>query len=77
LYYKGKGYELLSCIFQTEDPNAEQCPFLIDEDNVMKIRKQRIIIANIWRNKSTRLADEMVELKLKMGFKTLLFTVPF
>ena len=29
LYYKGKGYELLSLYFnRTEDPNAEQCPFL-------------------------------------------------
>jgi hypothetical protein len=28
LYYKGKGYELLSLYFnRTEDPNAEQCPF--------------------------------------------------
>jgi hypothetical protein len=36
LYYKGKGYELLSLYFnRTEDPNAEQCPFLIDEDNVL------------------------------------------
>ena len=33
LYYKGKGYELLSLYFnRTEDPNAEQCPFLIDEE---------------------------------------------
>src|SRR6476660_2330329 len=37
LYYKGKGYELLSLYFnRTEDASAEQCPFLIDEDNVMK-----------------------------------------
>ena len=36
LYYKGKGYELLSLYFnRSEDPNAEQCPFLIDEENVL------------------------------------------
>ena len=42
LYYKGKGYELLSLYFnRSEDPNAEQCPFLIDEDNVFKIKKAK------------------------------------
>jgi hypothetical protein len=41
LYYKGKGYELLSLYFnRTEDPNAAMS-VLIDEDNVMKIRRQR------------------------------------
>ena len=36
LYYKGKGYELLSLFFnRSEDPNAEHCPFLIDEENVV------------------------------------------
>jgi hypothetical protein len=29
---------------RTEDPNAEQCPFLIDEDNVLKIKKAKEII---------------------------------
>ena len=39
LYYKGKGYELLSLFFnKNEDPNIEQCPFLIDEENVQKIK---------------------------------------
>ena len=74
LYYKGKGYELLSLYFnRTEDPNAEQCPFLIDEDNVMKIRKAKeIIIANMAEPPGLQeLADEIgLNLKkLKMGFK--------
>ena len=74
LYYKGKGYELLSLYFnKTEDPNAEQCPFLIDEDNVMKIRKAKeIIIANMAEPPGLQeLADEIgLNLKkLKMGFK--------
>jgi hypothetical protein len=30
--------------------NAEQCPFLIDEDNVMKIRRRREIIIIICRD---------------------------
>ena len=74
LYYKGKGYELLSLYFnKTEDPNAEQCPFLIDEDNVIKIRKAKeIIIANMAEPPGLQeLADEIgLNLKkLKMGFK--------
>ena len=74
LYYKGKGYELLSLYFnKTEDPNAEQCPFLIDEYNVMKIRKAKeIIIANMAEPPGLQeLADEIgLNLKkLKMGFK--------
>jgi hypothetical protein len=49
LVLQRKGYELLSLYFnRTEDPNAEQCPFLIDEDNVLKIKKAKeIIIANM------------------------------
>ncbi|WP_144893542.1 helix-turn-helix transcriptional regulator [Flavobacterium tiangeerense] len=74
LYYKGKGYELLSLYFnRTEDPNAEQCPFLIDEDNVIKIKKAKeIIIANMAEPPGLQeLADEIgLNLKkLKMGFK--------
>ena len=74
LYYKGKGYELLSLYFnRTEDPNAEQCPFLIDEENVMKIRKAKeIIIVNMSEPPGLQeLADEIgLNLKkLKMGFK--------
>ena len=74
LYYKAKGYELLSLYFnRSEDPNAEQCPFLVDEDNVMKIKKAKeIIIANMAEPPSLqKLADEIgLNLKkLKMGFK--------
>ncbi|WP_432223069.1 helix-turn-helix domain-containing protein [Flavobacterium sp. TMP13] len=74
LYYKGKGYELLSLYFnRTEDPNAEQCPFLIDEDNVMKIRKAKeVIIANMAEPPGLQELADQVGLnlkKLKMGFK--------
>ena len=51
LYYKGKGYELLSLYFnRSEDPNAEQCPFLIDEENVLKIKKPKKLSSKIWQN---------------------------
>lgn len=74
LYYKGKGYELLSLFFnRNEDPNAEQCPFLIDEENVLKIKKAKeIIIANMAEPPSLEALSEQVGLnlkKLKMGFK--------
>ncbi|HOZ76230.1 MAG TPA: AraC family transcriptional regulator [Flavobacterium sp.] len=74
LYYKGKGYELLSLYFnRSEDPNAEQCPFLIDEDNVMKIRRAKeIVIANMAEPPGLQELADQVGLnlkKLKMGFK--------
>ncbi|AWG24633.1 helix-turn-helix transcriptional regulator [Flavobacterium kingsejongi] len=74
LYFKGKAYELLSLYFnRNEDPNAEQCPFLVDEDNVLKIRKAKdIVIANMAEPPGLQeLADQVgINLKkLKMGFK--------
>ncbi|MDQ7959372.1 AraC family transcriptional regulator [Flavobacterium lindanitolerans] len=74
LYFKGKAYELLSLYFnRNEDPNAEQCPFLVDEENVLKIRKAKdIVIANMAEPPGLQeLADQVgINLKkLKMGFK--------
>ncbi|HEX8269410.1 MAG TPA: AraC family transcriptional regulator [Flavobacterium sp.] len=74
LYYKGKGYELLSLYFnRTEDPDAEQCPFLIDEENVLKIRKAKdIVIANMAEPPGLQELADQVGLnlkKLKMGFR--------
>lgn len=74
LYFKGKAYELLSLYFnRSEDANIEQCPFLVDETNVIKIRKAKeIIIANMAEPPSLQeLADEIgLSLKkLKEGFK--------
>ena len=74
LYYKAKGYELLSLYFnKTDDSDAEQCPFLIDEENVMKIRKAKdFIISNMAEPPGLQaLADHVgINLKkLKMGFK--------
>ena len=74
LYYKGKGYELLSLYFnRSEDPDAEQCPFLIDEENVMKIKKAKeIVITNMAEPPGLQELADQVGLnlkKLKMGFK--------
>ena len=74
LYLKGKAYELLSLYFnRNEDADIEQCPFLIDEQNVLKIRKAKdIIIAHMTDPPSLQeLANEVgLSLKkLKEGFK--------
>ena len=74
LYFKGKAYELLSLYFnRNEDANIEQCPFLVDETNVIKIRKAKdIIIARMAEPPSLQeLADEigLTLKKLKEGFK--------
>lgn len=74
LYFKGKAYELLSLYFnRSEDANVEQCPFLVDETNVIKIRKAKdIIVARMAEPPSLQeLADEigLNIKKLKEGFK--------
>lgn len=74
LYSKGKAYELLSLYFnRTEDANVEQCPFLLDEENVLKIRKAKdIVIANMAEPPSLQDLSREIGLslkKLKEGFK--------
>lgn len=74
LYFKGKAYELLSLYFnRSEDADIEQCPFLVDEANVIKIRKAKdIVVLRMAEPPSLQeLADEIgLSLKkLKEGFK--------
>lgn len=74
LYFKGKAYELLSLNFnRTEDANIAQCPFLVDEENVLKIRKAKdLVISRMAEPPSLQeLATEIgLSLKrLKEGFK--------
>jgi len=74
IYFKGKAYELLSLYFnRSEDTNVEQCPFLVDKTNVIKIRKAKDIIINRMAEPPSlqELADEIgLNLKkLKEGFK--------
>ncbi|MET2985709.1 AraC family transcriptional regulator [Aureibaculum conchae] len=74
LYLKGKIYELLSLYFNHGgEADIEQCPFLVDEQNVLKIRKAKdIIIANMTEPPSLQDLANEVELnlkKLKTGFK--------
>lgn len=74
LYLKGKIYELLSLHFQKgEVADGEYCPFLVDEQNVLKIKKAKeIMIARMSEPPSLQeLASEIgLNLKrLKEGFK--------
>ena len=74
LFIKGKIYELLSLHFQKEDTkNADFCPFLIDEENVLKIRKAKdIIISRMSEPPSLQELSTEIGLslkKLKEGFK--------
>ena len=74
LYFKGKVYELLSLFFnKSEDANLEQCPFLVDEENVRKIRKAKELILSKMTAPPT-LQELSTEIglnikKLKEGFK--------
>lgn len=74
LYVRGKVYELLSLYFNTrEDTDAEACPFLLDEANVLKIRKAKeLALAYIAEPPSLPQLAHAVGLnlkKLKVGFK--------
>lgn len=74
LYFKAKAYEILSLYFnRPTDVDIAQCPFLVDEENVAKIKRAKeIVISRMAEPPSLQeLADE-VQLslnRLKEGFK--------
>lgn len=74
IYLKGKAYELIGLYFnRSEEIDIEQCPFLVDENNVRKIRKAKDILIKRMAEPPTlqELSDEIgLSLKkLKEGFK--------
>ncbi len=74
LYIKGKAYELISLYFnRSEDADMEQCPFLVDEDNVKRIRlAKEIMITRMAEPPTLAELSEEIGLslkKLKEGFK--------
>lgn len=76
LYLKGKVYELLSLYFNPKEAtDVAECPFLVDEENVRKIRNAKKIVLERMTNPPSlqELADEIgLSLKkLKEGFKQL------
>ncbi len=73
LYSKGKVFELLSLYFNLTNDEDEKCPFLEDEDNVLKIKKAKEIIIDRMAEPPSlnELANEigLTLKKLKDGFK--------
>src|SRR5690606_3467092 len=74
LYFKRKTYELLSLFFnRNENANAEQCPFLANEADVLTLRKAKNILIDKMAEPPSlpELASEVgLSLKkLKEGFK--------
>lgn len=74
LYLKGKAYELIGLYFnRAEEIDIEQCPFLVDENNVRKIRKAKdILIQRMAEPPSLQELSDEIGLslkKLKEGFK--------
>ena len=74
IYFKGKAYEMLSLFFnRSEDANIEQCPFLVDEENVAKLKRAKdIIIAQMAEPPTLQELADTIGLslkKLKEGFK--------
>ncbi len=74
LYCRAKAYELLSLSFnRNTDTQAEQCPFLVDEENLRRIRKAKEIV--IERMAEPPSLPELAEAtglslkKLKEGFR--------
>lgn len=82
LYFKAKVYELLSLYFNRgEDVNVEQCPFLADETNVIKIKRAKdIMIQRISEPPSLVDLSSEIDLslkKLKEGFKQIYGTTVY
>ncbi len=74
LYLRGKVYELIALLFNRNEENSlEQCPYLVDEDHLKRIRRAKeIIIENMAEPPGLKPLAEEVGLplkKLKEGFK--------
>lgn len=74
IYLKGKAYELIGLYFNRPgETDVEQCPFLLDEENVRKIRRAKeIIIQQMAEPPGLQGLADTIGLslkKLKEGFK--------
>lgn len=74
IYLKGKVFELIGLYFnRPEEVDVEQCPFLVDENNVQKIRKAKdILVQRMTEPPSLQELSDEIGLslkKLKVGFK--------
>lgn len=76
LYYMGKAFELLSFYFdRSNESDLANCPFLLDESNVEKIRQaKKIVIENMIDPPGLKEISRMIglnEYQLKVGFKNI------
>ena len=74
LYLTAKVYELISLYFnKSEDADVEQCPFLVDEENIKRIKQAKeIMISRMAEPPTLAQLSEEIGLslkKLKEGFK--------
>ena len=74
LYLKAKVYEIFSLIFQKDiDKEIEKCPFIMNDDHIMKIKLAKDIIVSAYDNPPTLVElSKKIDLslkKLKQGFK--------
>ena len=81
LYLKSKIYEIFSLIFDNKNIDIDQCPFLMNDDHLKKIRLAKEIIINRYMDPPT-LIDLSKEInlslrKLKEGFKETYGTTVF
>jgi len=76
LYYTGKAFELLSFYFdRSNEQDLANCPFLLDENNVEKIRQaKKIVIDHMIDPPGLKELSRMIglnEYQLKVGFKNI------
>lgn len=76
LYYMGKAFELLSFYFdRSNETDQANCPFLLDENNVQKIRQaKKIVIDNMIDPPGLKEISRRIglnEYQLKVGFKNI------
>ena len=74
IYLKAKVHELVALYFNRPDEvDVEHCPFLVDEENVRKIRKAKeLVLSNLAEPPGLKQLSEEIGLslkKLKEGFK--------
>ena len=81
LYLKSKIYEIFSLIFDNQNIDIDQCPFIMNDDQLKKIRLAKEIMINNYMDPPTLIAlSNEINLslrKLKQGFKETYGTTVF
>ena len=81
LYLKSKIYEIFSLIFDNKNIDIDQCPFIMNDDQLKKIRLAKEIVINRYMDPPTLISlSHEINLslrKLKQGFKETYGTTVF